>query len=168
MVNISVREHPLMTSAKFSAFLTPFPPCPHLELICSIEFTQPPLLRPLFPDPPPPLRCRHHIWNAPWELISVSEGGHGKADVVREVAWILYYKSVPNADMSKNPKICGCHFWKLPNGKLMQMSMTSMCALLASERALRIPENLRNPQRRSPYAIIYLEKFLILFRTILP
>ena len=29
---------------------------------------------------------------------SEGEGGHGKADIVREVACILYYKSVPNAD----------------------------------------------------------------------
>ena len=40
-------------------------------------------------------------------------GGHGKADVLREVAWILYYKSVPNADKGgggrKFRKFCGCH-----------------------------------------------------------
>ena len=38
---------------------------------------------------------------------SEGEGGHGKADVVGEVALILYYKSDPNADKgrgSKNPK----------------------------------------------------------------
>ena len=29
---------------------------------------------------------------------SEEEGGHGKTDVVREVAWILLYKSDPNAD----------------------------------------------------------------------
>ena len=40
-----------MTAATFVSFLTP---CPHLELICRIKFTQPPLLRPLFHDPHPP------------------------------------------------------------------------------------------------------------------
>ena len=40
-------------SAKLSDFLTPFPPCPHLDLIYTIEFTQPLLLRPLLHDPPP-------------------------------------------------------------------------------------------------------------------
>ena len=29
------------------------------------------------------------------------EGGHGKADVVREVVWILKYKSAPNADKGR-------------------------------------------------------------------
>ena len=32
------------------------------------------------------------------DMMSASEGGHGKADIAREVAWILYYKSDPNAD----------------------------------------------------------------------
>ena len=43
------------------------------------------------------------------DMMSASEGGHGKADVVREVACILWYRSVPNAEEggrgSKNPKI---------------------------------------------------------------
>ena len=47
----------------------------------------------------------------PYPPISEGEGGHWKEDVVREVAWILYYKSVLNADeggrRSKNPKF----FW---------------------------------------------------------
>ena len=38
----SVRDHPYMTSAKISGFWTP--PCPHLGLIYSTKFTQPPLL----------------------------------------------------------------------------------------------------------------------------
>ena len=46
-------------------------------------------------------------------MMSASEGGHGIADVVREVAFILYYKSVPNADRGgggqKIRKFCGCH-----------------------------------------------------------
>ena len=33
-----------MTSAKFLDFFSPPPPCPHLELICSMKFTHPPLL----------------------------------------------------------------------------------------------------------------------------
>ena len=57
-----IRDLPDMMSAKFSDFLTPSPHCPHLELICSIKFPQPPLLRPLFLDP---LRCGHHIWKLP-------------------------------------------------------------------------------------------------------
>ena len=39
---------------------------------------------------------------------SEGEGGHGKADIVRKVASILYYKSVPNVGKGKgikNPKI---------------------------------------------------------------
>ena len=35
-----------------------------------------------------------YIWRLRWE----GGGGTSKADVVREVAWILYYKSDPNAD----------------------------------------------------------------------
>ena len=31
-------------------------------------------------------------------MMSASEGGHGKAEIVREVVRILEYKSVPNAD----------------------------------------------------------------------
>ena len=31
-------------------------------------------------------------------MMSASEGGHGKADVEREVAWILHYISDPNVD----------------------------------------------------------------------
>ena len=46
-----------MTSANFSDFLTPSPPCLHLELIYILKFMQPPLLRPLFHDPLPP--CPH-------------------------------------------------------------------------------------------------------------
>ena len=38
---------------KIFGFFTP--PCQHLELICSMKFTQPPLLRPLFHEPSPPL-----------------------------------------------------------------------------------------------------------------
>ena len=49
------RELPDMRSAKISKFLTPFHPCPHLNLIYSIKFTQPPLLHLLFHDHPPPL-----------------------------------------------------------------------------------------------------------------
>ena len=52
-------------------------------------------------------------------MMSASEGCHGKADIVREVARILYYKSVPNADNGgggqKVQKLCRCHQWKLPH-----------------------------------------------------
>ena len=41
---VCFRGHPYMTSAKFSGFWTPSPPCPHLGLIYSTKFTQPPLL----------------------------------------------------------------------------------------------------------------------------
>ena len=49
MVNLvwvvpSLRERPYMTTAKFSGFWTRSPPCPHLGLIYSTKFTQPPLL----------------------------------------------------------------------------------------------------------------------------
>ena len=39
---------------------------------------------------------------------SEEEARHGKVDIVRKVALILYYKSLPNADKgreSKNPEI---------------------------------------------------------------
>ena len=51
----SVGELPDMLSAKLSAFLTPSFPHPHLELIYTVKFTEPPLLSPLFHDPLPPL-----------------------------------------------------------------------------------------------------------------
>ena len=40
----AVSGHPYMTSTQFRDFFTPSPPCPHLGLICSTKFTQPPLL----------------------------------------------------------------------------------------------------------------------------
>ena len=50
-----VRGHPYMTSAKFLDFLTPSLPCPHLGLIYSTKFTQPPLQHLLLGQPPSPL-----------------------------------------------------------------------------------------------------------------
>ena len=44
--------HPYMTSAKFSGIWTP-PPCPHLGLIYSTKFMQPPLLHLIWANPPP-------------------------------------------------------------------------------------------------------------------
>ena len=43
-------ELPDMMPAKFSEFSA----CPHLDLIYAIKFMQPPLLRPLLHDSPPP------------------------------------------------------------------------------------------------------------------
>ena len=45
-----------MKSVKLLDFLPP-PPCPHLELIYTTKFTQPPIPCPLFHDP-----LGHHIW----------------------------------------------------------------------------------------------------------
>ena len=45
-------ELPDMMSTKYSEFLPP-PPCPHLDLIYTIKFTQPPLLRLHFHGPLP-------------------------------------------------------------------------------------------------------------------
>ena len=42
-----------MTTANFWDFLTRSPPCPHLDLIYTIKFTQPPLFHLLFRDPLP-------------------------------------------------------------------------------------------------------------------
>ena len=56
-------------------------------------------------------------------MMSASEGGEGheKVYVVREVAWILNYKSVPNADKgggdSKKPKIMLMSLMDAPQGK---------------------------------------------------
>ena len=41
-----------MMSGIFSNLLTHSPPCPHLDLIYTIKFTKPPVLCPLFHDPP--------------------------------------------------------------------------------------------------------------------
>ena len=53
------------------------------------------------------------IWCPHWR----GEGGHGEADIVREVAWNIVYKSHPNADKrgwnQKFQKIWGHHIWKL-------------------------------------------------------
>ena len=55
-----LRELPFVTSAKFSAFLTP-PPCPHLHLIFTIKFTQHPSQHALFHDPPSPLMWTSYL-----------------------------------------------------------------------------------------------------------
>ena len=51
-------------------------------------------------------------------MMSASEWGvMEKADVVREVAWLLYYKSVPNVDEgrgSKHLKILGTSYLEDP------------------------------------------------------
>ena len=52
-----------MMSTKFSDFLTP--PCPHLDLICTIKFAQLPLLRLLFQDPTPPFLLWKSYLEAP-------------------------------------------------------------------------------------------------------
>ena len=65
----TVWELPLMTSTKFLEFL-PAPPCPHLERIYYTKFSQPPLLRLLFHDPPSPLRCGHHMWRLPLRTLA--------------------------------------------------------------------------------------------------
>ena len=52
-------------------------------------------------------KCRVEVTiRDPPDMMSASEGegSHGKADVVREVAWILYYISVPNADRGERVK----------------------------------------------------------------
>ena len=46
--------HSLNTSAKMFDFFLPPPPCLHLELFYYTKFPQPPLLCPLFHDPPSP------------------------------------------------------------------------------------------------------------------
>ena len=50
-----MRELPYMGRPQKFAIFDPLlsPPCPHLGLISTIKFTQPPLLRPLFHDPLP-------------------------------------------------------------------------------------------------------------------
>ena len=60
----AVGELPDMMTAKLSDSFTLFP-SPHLYLIYTIKFTQPPFRRPLFHDPLPPLRCGHHTWKLP-------------------------------------------------------------------------------------------------------
>ena len=59
-----------MTSAKFSGFLTPSPPCLHFGPIHSTKFTQPPLLHLLLGYPPPPptadIICTCPLSNISW------------------------------------------------------------------------------------------------------
>ena len=55
-------------------------------------------------------------------MISPSEGVHGKMDVVREVARILYIVLISSKMQtwgrgSKIRKFCGHHNWKLPEGE---------------------------------------------------
>ena len=61
-----LRGHVHMTSAKFSEFLTPSPPCLHFGPIHISKFTQPPLLHLLLGYPPPPSHCRHHMYIPPY------------------------------------------------------------------------------------------------------
>ena len=76
-----------MTSAKFSVFLTPSPPCLHFGPIHSTKFTQPPLLHLLLGYPPPPSHCRHHMYMPPkgekWE--GEIHSGRGAAGEVFEL-----------------------------------------------------------------------------------
>ena len=53
-----------MTSARFSGFWTPSPPCPHFAQIYSSKSTQPPLLCLLlgYPPPPPPGVDVLYVW----------------------------------------------------------------------------------------------------------
>ena len=53
---------------KIFGFFTP-PPCPHLDLIYTIEFKQPPILCLLFHNPLP-FRCGHQIWVLPLYVVS--------------------------------------------------------------------------------------------------
>ena len=61
-----------MTSAKFSGFCTPSPPCPKFALTYSIEFMQPPLLHLLLAQSPP--QCGRHMCIAPYVTSRVSYG----------------------------------------------------------------------------------------------
>ena len=54
------------------AIFYPLSPCPLLNLIFSMRFMQPPLLRPPFHDPLP-LRCRHHIWRLPKKKVGICD-----------------------------------------------------------------------------------------------
>ena len=78
----ALRGHPLKTSTKFSDFLTPTP-CPHLDLIYTMRFTQPPLLRQLFHDLPFPLGCVHLIWMHPKD----DSRGRGDLDDSEVIHW---------------------------------------------------------------------------------
>ena len=60
-----LRGHVHMTSAKFSGFLTPSPPCLHFGPIHSTKFTQPPLLHLLLGYPPSPLPLQTSYVHAP-------------------------------------------------------------------------------------------------------
>ena len=54
-----------MTSAKFSGFWTPSPPCQHVGPIYSTKITQPRLLRQNLGNPLPPPLIWRHLWMAP-------------------------------------------------------------------------------------------------------
>ena len=65
-------------------------------------------------------------------MMSASEGGggHGKADIVGEVVWILWYKSMYKSDTNadkggggkKIQKFCQHRIWKLPFRKPLIMT----------------------------------------------
>ena len=59
------RGFPDMTSKTISDLLPTHPPYQYFELIYTIWFTQPPLLHPLFHEPPS-LWWGHHIWKPPY------------------------------------------------------------------------------------------------------
>ena len=62
--------------------------------------------------------------------------GHGKVNTVREVAWILDYKSFPNADNGGGGQMiwifCGCHIWRFPHRLLLLKINKRAMAQLAS------------------------------------
>ena len=61
-----------------------------------------------------------------YDVRNGGKGGHGKADIVREVGHILCYKSAPNADKGgggqKIQKFGRCHYWRLPNLNVVHLS----------------------------------------------
>ena len=100
-----------MTSAKFWDFLTPFPPCPHLGLIYSTKFTQPPLLHLLLGKPPLSVDV---IYGCPLKVLTLDLEKHLGPDL-EEALFVavdfMYFKEmmdVPSEMLFKVLRVAKC------------------------------------------------------------
>ena len=129
--------------SKYFGFFDPRPPCPLLELICRIDFTQRPLLHPLFHDPPSPsdadIISGSSLFFPPRRgCVSVP----GSAAVTTSPCSMLR-PSAGAVQMQtrrkglKMQKICGRHTWKL-------LALLAAALLLTSEVGAAVEGGLGN------------------------
>ena len=118
-------------------------------------------------------------------MMSASDGGggHGKVDIVREVAWILYYKSVSNADNGgrglNKSYICRTSLMQSPRlrGPVPVPARPKPCCLTPLDSSVRLNFGLFVPSSsrvltngREPYSGMRLEprNFILCFAGVLP